>query len=180
MVCVINASRLTGIGRLTYDRLHLYIVHPQSNRVAFSSGGNWVDIVTVPSLRSAQRVVVMLHAPRSASPAPSAPPCMCYTPVAPKQGYSMNSTTILWLFYEHYIHILFIEFIFYSYSIHWIHFLFIFFSYSIHILFIFYEYGYSMNSTTFLQTIPWDVTLIRWYIYLGLYTLEVGCPSDNY
>ena len=29
-----------------------------------------------------------------------------------------------------------------------------------------------------LKTIIWGVTLIGWYIYLGLYTHEVGCPSD--
>jgi hypothetical protein len=28
---------------------------------------------------------------------------------------------------------------------------------------------------TILQTTPWDVTLINWYIYLGLYTHKVGC-----
>ena len=30
-----------------------------------------------------------------------------------------------------------------------------------------------------LQTIPWDVTQILWYICFGLYTHEVGCPSDK-
>jgi len=32
---------------------------------------------------------------------------------------------------------------------------------------------------TILQTNPWDVTLIRWYIYLGLDTHEVGWPSTE-
>ena len=30
------------------------------------------------------------------------------------------------------------------------------------------------------QDYPSDVTLVRWYIYLGLYIHEVGWPSDNY
>jgi hypothetical protein len=33
---------------------------------------------------------------------------------------------------------------------------------------------------TIFKTIPWNVTLIRWYIYLGLFTHEVGWPSDVY
>jgi hypothetical protein len=33
---------------------------------------------------------------------------------------------------------------------------------------------------TIFKTIPWDVTLIRWYIYLGLDIHEVGWPCDNY
>jgi hypothetical protein len=33
---------------------------------------------------------------------------------------------------------------------------------------------------TIFKTIPGDVTLIRWYMYSGLYTHEVRCPSDNY
>jgi hypothetical protein len=33
---------------------------------------------------------------------------------------------------------------------------------------------------TIFKTIPWDVTLLRWYIYLGLYTHKVGWPSDMY
>jgi hypothetical protein len=37
-----------------------------------------------------------------------------------------------------------------------------------------------MPRLTILQTNPWDLTLVRWYIYLGLYTHKVGCPADKY
>jgi hypothetical protein len=37
------------------------------------------------------------------------------------------------------------------------------------------EKGYLLAGLTILQTIPWDVTLIRWYIYLGLYP-QSGVP----
>jgi len=64
MVFVINASRMTGIGRLTYglapnDALNLHIAHPESNQVAFSSGGNWNGRTIIPGLTSAERVLVI-------------------------------------------------------------------------------------------------------------------------
>jgi hypothetical protein len=41
-------------------------------------------------------------------------------------------------------------------------------------------YEKSIPGLTIFKTIPFDVTLIRWYIYLGLYTQEVRWPSDMY
>jgi uncharacterized membrane protein YkvI len=42
------------------------------------------------------------------------------------------------------------------------------------------KYRSLIPGLTIFKTISWDVTLIRWYIYLGLYTHEVEWPSDMY